>query len=98
MRRLDYKHQLVDYFVKNLESKKYDADSLKFALINQGYSRVAVAQAYEEAVKQMAKKAPVLKEKPVIKHEIYDMDDNRIDVEPMSRWEKFWMRLKGNRV
>ena len=98
MRRLDYKHQLVDYFIKNLESKKYDADALKFALINQGYSRVAVAQAYDEAVKQMAKKAPVLKEKPVIKHEIYDMNDNRIDVEPMSRWEKFINRLKGNRI
>ena len=98
MRRLDYKHQLVDYFIRNLSSKKYGADSLKFALINQGYSRVAVSAAYDEAVKQMAEKAPVLKEKPVIKHEVYDMEDNRIDIEPMSRWEKFVNRLKGNRI
>jgi len=98
MRRLDYKHQLVDYFIRNLESKRYDADSLKYALINQGYSQVAVTQAYEEAVKQMAEKAPILKEKPIIKHEVYDLNNNPIDVEPMSRWEKFVYRLKGNRI
>jgi hypothetical protein len=98
MRRLDYKKQLVDYFKKNISSKKYDADTLKFALYNQGYSRVAVDSAYDIAVKDMAKTAPVLKEKPVIKHEIYDMNDNPINVEPMGFWEKFWNRVKGNRV
>lgn len=98
MRRLDYKHQLVDYFIRNLESKKYGADSLKFALINQGYSRVAVSQAYNEAVKQIAKKAPVLKEKPVIKHEVYDMDDNLIEMREMGFFEKMWNKIKGNRV
>jgi hypothetical protein len=97
MRRLDYKQQLVDYFVKNLSSKKYDAETLKFALINQGYSRVAVAQAYDEAVKKMAKTAPEM-EKPVIRHEVYDMDDNPVHVEPMSKWSKFWNKVKGNKV
>lgn len=97
MRRLDYKNQLVDYFKKNL-AKNYNSDTLKFALINQGYSRVAVDQAYDEAVKQISETAPVLKEKPVIKHEIYDMNDNLIHAEPMGRWEKFINRLKGNRV
>ena len=97
MRRLDYKRQLVDYFIRNLTSKKYDADTLKFALVKQGYSRVAVAQAYDEAVKQMAAKAPEI-EKPMIKHEIYDMNDNPINVEPMGFWEKLWNSFKGNRV
>lgn len=98
MRRLDYKQQLVDYFVKNLGSKRYDAETLKFALYNQGYSRVAVDQAYEEAVKRMAKKAPVLKEKPIIRHEVYDLNDKPISVEPMTKWEKFWNRIKGNKI
>lgn len=98
MRRLDYKQQLVDYFLKNLNSKKYDSETLRFALYNQGYSRVAVDKAYEEAVKKIAKKAPVLKEKPIIKHEVYDENDNPIEVEPMSRWEKFLNKLKGNKI
>ena len=98
MRRLDYKHQLVDYFIRNLESKKYTGDSLKFALINQGYSRVAVSQAYDEAIKKMAEKAPVLKEKPIIKHEVYDMDDNLLSMNEMGFFEKLWNKIKGNRV
>ncbi|NCN86408.1 hypothetical protein GW932_01105 [archaeon] len=97
MRRLDYKHQLVDYFKRNL-AKKYNHDTLKFALISQGYSRVAVLQAYEEAIKQMSEDAPVLKEKPIIRHEIYDMNNKLIHPEPMGHWEKFWLRLKGNRI
>lgn len=96
MRRLDYKNQLVDYFKKNL-SKNYNTDTLKFALIGQGYSRVAVDVAYNEAIKQISTKAPVLHEKPIIRHEIYDMNNNPIPVEPMSKWEKFWNRLKGNK-
>lgn len=98
MRRLDYKHQLVDYFIRNLESKKYTADSLKFALINQGYSRVAVSQAYDEANKQIAEKAPVLKEKPIIKHEIYDMNDNLIEMNKMGFFEKISNWFRGNKV
>ena len=97
MRRLDYKQQLVDYFIKNLTSKKYDADTLKIALVNQGYSRVAVSQSYEEAVKRMAKKAPEI-EKPKIRHEIYDMNDKPVHVEPMNRWEKFKNKIKGNKI
>jgi len=98
MRRLDYKHQLIDYFIRNLESKKYTADALKFALINQGYSRVAVNKAYEEAIKQIANKAPVLKEKPIIKHEIYDMNDNLISMKKMGFFEKIWNRIRGNKI
>lgn len=98
MRRLDYKGQLVDYFKRNLSSKKYGGETLKIALYNQGYSRVAVDKAYEEAIKQLAEKAPVLKEKPIIKHEFYDMNDNPINVEPMGFWEKLWNKIKGNRI
>lgn len=98
MRRLDYKKQLVDYFKKNISSKKYDGETLKIALYHQGYSRVAVDQAYEVAIKEMAQKAPVLREKPIIRHEIYDMNDNPIHIEPMGFWERFWNRVRGNKV
>ena len=37
MRRLDHKRELVEYFKKNL-AKNYTEESLKFALMNQGYS------------------------------------------------------------
>ena len=94
MRRLDYKEQLVDYFKKNL-SKNYNHDTLKFALVSQGYSRVAVDQAYERAVKEMSDAAPVLKEKPVIKYQVYDLKDNPIHVEPMNFWEKVRNWFKG---
>lgn len=97
MRRLDYKRQLVDYFIKN-QSKNYSVDSLKFALLNQGYSRVAVDQAYEEAVKEMAKKAPLLKEKPFIRHEVYDLENNPIKIEPLNFWEKIKFFFKGKKI
>ena len=83
----DYRRQLVDYFKKNL-SKAYTADTLKFALINQGYSRSIVDYALEQANKEMAVKAPVLKEKPKIKHEIFD-ENNRVIV-MKKPWWKFW--------
>lgn len=97
MRKLDYKQQLVDYFIRNLNSKKYDADTLKIALRNQGYSIVAVNQAHEDAIKEMAKNAPVI-EKPIIRHEVYDIKNNPIKIEPLSKFEKFWNKIKGNKV
>jgi len=89
MRRPDYKRQLVDYFKKNLK-KNYTKDALKFALIRQGYSRVIVEQAFEQATKEIADKAPPLKEKPIIKYEIYDEYDN-----PITLTKPWWRRFFG---
>ena len=96
MRRLDHKRQLVEYFIKNL-AKNYTEDSLKFALQNQGYSRSAIDQALEEAHKEIAKKAPVLKEKPVIKYEIYNENDEPIKIDPFNFWEKVKFFFKGKK-
>lgn len=96
MRRLDHKRQLIEYFKKNLK-KGYTVDSLKYALIEQGYSRAAVDDAIKEANKELSEKAPVLKEKPVIKYEVYDEKNNPIHVEPFTRWEKVKNFFKGNR-
>jgi len=88
MRRLDYKQQLVDYFKKNLQ-KGYPPDSLKFSLIDQGYSRVAVDQAFTEANKELAAKAPEFKEKPRITYEVLDEHDKPIVVK-----KPWWLKLK----
>lgn len=72
-----FKRKLVDYFKKNLK-KGYTPDSLKWALINQGYSKTAVKRAFEIVNKELAEKAPVIKEKPVIKYEIIDENDKPI--------------------
>jgi len=87
MRRLDYKQQLVDYFKKNLQ-KGYTADSLKFSLVDQGYSRVAVDQALDEANKALAEKAPEFKEKPVITYQVIDENDKPITIKK-SWWARF---------
>ena len=84
-----YKTRLVDYIKKNLK-KGYPTDTLKIALINQGYMRPTVDEAIQEAIKQMASEAPVIKEKPEIEHEV-------IVDEPVVEKKSFWKRLFGKK-
>ena len=97
MRRLDYREQLVDYFKRNI-SKNYNPESLKFALMQQGYSRVSVEEAYKKAVEELAKKAPVLKEKPVIKYELYDENNQKVKLSPLGFWDKVKYFIKGRKI
>ena len=85
----DYKRKLVSYFKKNLV-KGYTPDSLRFALMSQGYSRTAVADALEQANKELAAKAPVIEDKPRIKYEIIDEYDRPIKIK-----KSFWKRILG---
>ena len=89
MRKTDYTRKVVDYFKKNL-SKGYTLDALRWALINQGYSRTLVERAILQANKELAEKAPILKEKPRIKYEIIDEDDNPITIK-----KPWWKRVFG---
>ncbi len=82
-----YKKRLVEYIKRNLK-KGYPTDTLKIALINQGYMRPTVDEAFQEAIKQMASEAPVIKEKPEIEHEI-------IVDEPVVEKKSFWKKLFG---
>ena len=84
-----YKTRLVDYIKKNLK-KGYPTDTLKIALINQGYMRSMVDEAIQDAIKQMASEAPVIKEKPEIEHEV-------IVDEPVVEKKSFWKRLFGKK-
>ena len=64
-----YIRQIVDYIKKNL-AKGYTLESLKWALINQGYGRLEITKAIEITNQELALQAPKLVEKPVIKVEI----------------------------
>jgi len=89
MRETDYTRKVVDYFKKNL-LKGYTIDTLRWALINQGYSRTLVERAIVQANKELAEKAPILKEKPVIKYEIIGEDDK-----PITLKKSFWKKILG---
>ncbi|MBU2615688.1 MAG: hypothetical protein KKC19_01150 [Nanoarchaeota archaeon] len=84
----DYLHKITDYLRKNLK-KGYTLDSLKWALIGQGYSAISVERAIDEFHKELAKQAPILKEKPIIKYEIIDENNNPIKIK-RPRWKKFF--------
>ena len=82
-----YKRRLVEYIKKNL-LKRYTVESLKWALINQGYSRTDVTEAIEISNRELAEKAPMIKEKPKIKYEIFDKDNKPINIK-----KPFWKRF-----
>ncbi len=83
------KEQLIEYFKRNLK-KGYTADSLKWALISQGYSRVIVEEAIVEAQKEMAKEAPIFKEKPRINYQVLDKEGKQVEVK-----KPWWKRVFG---
>lgn len=80
-----YRARLVEYAKRNLR-KGYPVDTLRIALINQGYMRTMVDESLKEAIKQMALDAPVIKEKPQIEHEV-------ITEEPVVEKKSFWKKI-----
>ena len=96
MKNVGHRRNIIDYFRKNL-SKGYTEESLKWALINQGYSRTEISKSLEQLHKELEEKAPEIKEKPKIKYEIYDMDNKLIKIEtrkPFS-WEDFFRKIRN---
>jgi len=83
------KTRLKNYLKENLK-KGYTIESLKWALIKQGYSRTAIEMAIEQLHKELAREAPVLKEKPIIRYQIIDENNNLITIK-----KSFWKRLFG---
>lgn len=78
-----YLQNLVKYIKKNL-SKGYTMESLKWALINQGYSRSEVEKSIKIANEQLSLQAPRLLEKPIIKVEAEPLQE----IQDKSFWEK----------
>ncbi len=82
----NYVQELADYIKNNLK-KGYTKESLKWALVNQGHSRIEVDKALRLVDAELASEAPVLKTKPVISYEV---------IEPKIEEKKsFWKKLFG---
>ena len=90
----NYVDQIVDYILKNLK-KGYTLDSLKYSLITQGYSRIAVENAIKIANKKLAQTAPPLKEKPQIIYKRITPDNREIELTHLAKKQSFWEKLKG---
>lgn len=85
-KREDYVQQLVEYFRKNVK-KGYTKESLKWALVNQGHSRLEVEKAMKRVDETLGQEAPILKTKPEIKFEVVEPKDAVIEKKP---WWKRW--------
>lgn len=72
--------ELTNYIKANLK-KGYTKESLRWALVNQGYSKIEVEKALSKVDIELANKAPILKTKPEIEH---------IIVEPETKKKKGW--------
>lgn len=82
--------EILNYLRKNL-AKGYTLESLKIALLKQGYSRIKVEQEIKRFNEELAKKAPVVKEKPKIKYEIIDENDRPVKIK-----KGFFQRFFGS--
>ena len=90
MKSEEYKQHILEYFKKNM-AKGYDADTLKWSLIRQGYSRSIVDWGVEQVHKELAAKEPLLdaKEKPHIDYQRIE-DDANVSKPKKSWWKRFF--------
>ena len=63
------REQLAEHIYKNLK-KGYTEDSLRFSLINQGYTRITVDSSIDLANKKLAEDVPLMKERPEIVYKV----------------------------
>jgi len=66
--------QLTEYIKKNLQ-KGYNQDTLRYSLISQGYSRISVDNAIDNAHRDLAKDIKPIKEKPQITYRLIEKDE-----------------------
>lgn len=80
-----YIEQLSKYIKQNIK-KGYTKDSLRWALINQGHSKIEVEKALKQAEEDLALEAPVMKTKPEIKYQV--IEPKNAIVKKKSFWKK----------
>jgi SOS response regulatory protein OraA/RecX len=85
----NYMNRLVEYIKKNLR-KGYTKESLKWALVSQGHSRLEIDKAVEIAQQEFAREAPVLKTKPEIK-----VEQVKPTMPELEAKKPFWKKLFG---
>lgn len=83
----DYLGDLSEYIKKNLK-KGYTKESLKWALVNQGHSRMEVEKALKKTEDDLAREAPVLKTAPSITYEAQPVSEQPIEEKPF--WKKWF--------
>lgn len=86
-RKENYIEEISDYIKKNLK-KGYTKESLKWALVGQGYPKMEVEKALQKVDKELALEAPVLDTKPKITYEI-------IEPKPVEEKKSFWKKIFG---
>ncbi len=84
MRESERHRKIVDYIKRNV-SKGYTTESLKWALIGQGYTRNAIDAAFETAHKEIAETAPQVESLPEPKVEMVEQP-----VEKVSFWKRWF--------
>ncbi len=80
-----YIGKISEYIRKNLK-KGYTKESLKWALIKQGHSRLEVEKAIMYVDAELAKQAPILKTKPHITLEV--IEPKNAIIKKKSLWHK----------
>ena len=83
----NYLQNLADYIKKNLK-KGYTKESLRWALVNQGHSRIEVEKALRLVDAELASEAPVLKIKPEITYE--NLEQQPLVEERKSLWQRIF--------
>ncbi len=79
--------ELLNYLKRNIK-KGYTKESLKWALIEQGYSRLEVEKALKNVDVELAREAPVLKTKPSIEYEVVEPKSMASKAHGLSIWQK----------
>ncbi len=83
----NYLGELSEYIKKNLK-KGYTKESLKWALVNQGHSRMEVEKALKQTEEELAREAPVLKTTPSIIYEAEPIKETPVPEKPF--WKKWF--------
>ena len=81
--------EITSYIKKNLR-KGYTKESLRWALIDQGYSKFEVERALKRVDEELAAEAPILKTKPDIRHEIIEPQNLSNRLIKKSLWKKLF--------
>jgi SOS response regulatory protein OraA/RecX len=79
-------------YIKNNLKKGYTVESLRWALINQGYSKIEIEKALRKVDIELANKAPQLKSKPEIKYEIIE-PEGFSSIHKKHEIKSFWKKL-----
>jgi SOS response regulatory protein OraA/RecX len=82
--------QVTSYIKKNLK-KGYTQEALRWALVNQGHSKLEIEKAFQKVEEELALTAPVLKTKPKITYSIHtDQDTSQVDLKKKPFWKRWF--------